>query len=318
MQAIKEVTATEKIIGTRYHLQDLYGQIMHEKLFDAANISVVDVLCNNKSIYPFYTMKDIARMKRRMGDQKFSTQMRNKPVAEEGRIFVGPYPLYDEIVTWKKYYMSIDPAATANHTSDKTGISIAYVDVKNPSKAYFEESYGVKKKPNELADEIVDKIIRYRPVRVGIELGLQQALQTLIDIKIREREGDMKEHFRPHFVAITTGKTDKALKLERTIGAMVRDRRALFPGKRNSDGDLEPCESMRELFLQMDMYNPMSAKNDDDVLDSAGMMFQTIEHFAPSHWFGVNKEASGEGLTMEYIRENFSGEKKIEWSKKFA
>jgi len=265
-------------------------------------------------------MRDLARLKRRMGSQKFSSQMRNKPVAEEGRIFSAPYPIYDIAVVpaMKKFYMTVDPAATTNRESNQTGISIAFVDMKDPSRAYFKECYGVKLKPAALADEIVKKIILYRPFKVGIELGLQQALQVLLDIKIREWEGENGEYVRPHFVPISTGKTSKALKLERTIGAMVKDRRALFPGRRNSEGDLEPIPEMRPLFLQMDMYNPMSDKNDDDIVDSAGMMFQTIEHFAPAHWYNVKNSQDAHGLDMVTIHELYGSRNNKGWGKKIA
>jgi len=39
------------------------------------------------------------------------------------------------------------------------------------------------------------------------------------------------------------------------------------------------------LFDQMELYNPNVQKNEDDILDAAGMMIQTIEHFAPGNWY---------------------------------
>jgi len=92
----------------------------------------------------------------------------------------------------------------------------------------------------------------------------------------------------------------------------------LFPGRRNSEGDLEPIPEMRPLFLQMDMYNPMSDKNDDDIVDSAGMMFQTIEHFAPAHWYNVKNSQDAHGLDMVTIHELYGSRKNEGWGKKIA
>ena len=322
MQAIKDVTAIEKVVGTRYHLQDLYGYIIHERVFEPRSVAIVSIFKNHgtQSNYSFYTMPELMRLKKKMGAAKFSAQMENKPVAEEGRIFSPPYPLYDvaEIPKNRKYYISVDPAATATQTSDETGICVAFVDTVDPSKAYFKEAYGVKKKPNELVDELISKIVQYRPFRVGIETGLQTALQALIDIKIREWEGEHNEFIRPHFVPISTGKIAKSLKLERTIGAMLKDRRALLPGRKGPDGGLEPASEMARFIMQMDLFNPYSDKNDDNIVDAAGMMFQTIEHFSPAHWFNVKNSESADGFTMRYIRDNFCSDNRTGWEKKFV
>lgn len=301
MQSVKDMSAVEKIIGTRYHNHDIYGRILAEGYFEAENIIIEKALHDNKPFYAFYTYIDLMKLKKRMGDQKFSTQMMNDAVPKEGRIFVPPYPLYrpEDFPKSVKYYISVDPAATTRKHSDESGICVGAVDLKNPSRVHFVEGDGVKLPPNELADLIVKKVVEYRPRRVGIELGLQQALQPLIDIKIKEWEGENEEYIRPDFVPIPTGKTAKADKLNRTIGAMIRDNRALFPGEYRN-GELRPKRSFDRMFKQFDLFNPVTDKNEDDIIDSAAIMIQTIEHFAPAHWFrGKDLDAVADGYTVE-------------------
>ncbi len=297
MQSIKDMAAIEKIIGTRYHMHDIYGRILVEGYFEPENVIIEKALKGNKPFYAFYTYKDLMKLKKRMGNQKFSTQMMNDAVPREDKIFVAPYPLYrpEDFPKSVKYYISVDPAATTRKHSDQSGICVGAVDLKNPSRVHFVEAEGVKLKPEKLADYLLLKIVKYRPKKVGIELGLQQALQPLIDIKIREWEGDHGEYIRPTFVPIPTGKTAKADKLNRTIGAMIRDLRALFPGE-YLNGDLVPKRSFLPMFRQFDFYNPASDKNEDDIIDSGAIMIQTIEHFAPAHWFrekGLDEQANG-------------------------
>lgn len=320
MQVIKDVGAVEKVIGTRYHLHDIYGRILAEEHFDKDNIIIEKALRGNKPFYSLYTYKDLMKLKKKMGAQKFSTQMMNDAVPKEGRIFVPPYPLYkpEDFPKSVKYYISLDPAATTKKHSDESGICVGAVDLKNPSRVHFVEAEGVKLPPNELANLLLKKIIEYRPVKVGIELGLQQALQPLIDIKIKEWEGDNGEYIRPHFVPIPTGKTRKADKLNRTIGAMIRDNRALFPGEYNKSHELVPSKGFNRMFRQFDLYNPISDKNDDDIIDAGAIMIQTIEHFAPAHWFkGRGLEEEANGYTMEALLKMNKKNKK-QWGWQFA
>lgn len=319
MQSIKDMAAIEKIIGTRYHMHDIYGRILSEGYFEKENIIIEKALHGNRPFYAFYTYRDLMKLKKRMGDHKFSTQMMNDAVPKEGRIFIPPYPLYrpEDFPVNVKYYISVDPAATTQRHSDESGICVGAVDRKNPSRVYFVEGEGYKLIPNELANLIVQKIIQYRPERVGIELGLQQALQPLIDIKIKEWEAESKEYIRPKFEPIPTGKTAKADKLNRTIGAMIKDNRALFPGE-YINGDLRPKKSFTKMFRQFDYYNPMSDKNDDDIIDSAAIMIQTIEHFSPAHWYrGHGLEEGWDGYTMEELM-NMNKKKNNKWGWQFA
>ena len=99
---------------------------------------------------------------------------------------------------------------------------------------------------------------------------------------------------------------------------MLKDRRALLPGRIGPDGGLEPVPEMARFIMQMDLFNPYSDKNDDNIVDAAGMMFQTIEHFSPAHWFNVKNSESADGFTMRYIRENFCSDNRTGWDKKFV
>lgn len=290
--------------------------MLWEGHFEKKNIVIERALINGKSTYSFFTYKDLMKLKKRMGDQKFSTQMMNEPVVASDKLFLPPYPLYETLPESRKYYISVDPAFTTKRHSDEAGIAIGCVDKTNPSKVFFVEAYGVKMTPDKLADHIVEKIVTYRPKRVGVETGLQVTLLYLIDLKINEWEGIHGEYIHPEFVPIPTGKTPKPEKLNRTIGAMVKDNRALFPGEM-LNGTLVPRKDMQKLFRQMDFYNPNSDKNEDDVLDATGMMIQTIEHFAPAHWFRYDKGEVSYAMTLESLM-GAEPNKKDSWGWQFS
>jgi len=319
MQFIRDISACEKFIGTRYHLNDIYNHIIREGYFEENEIHVRRAIENGKSIYSLYTLKDLARMKKK-GVAKFSSQMMNICVAGKDKIFSPPYPTYDVTRAPKKrkYYLAIDPAATATRYSDETGISAGFVDIDDPRVLFVEEAIGVKLNPADLADEIVRKIVRYRPYAVGIETGLQTALQPLIEIKAREWEDNHRGEFLVvDFVPISTGNTAKAIKLDRTLGAFLRDERILFPSVHH--GDVERIsQQMDKVIAQLDGYNPNSNANADDIIDSLSMLIQSVEHFSVGNWDNVGKKGAT-GLTRDWILTEFRNKnKERDWDRKLA
>lgn len=288
VQAIKELTATEKAIGTRYHLQDIYGHIIDEGFFE--KITIMPAIVNNKPLYSFFTMKDLERLRKRMGEYAFSTQFMNNVVPKGRRIFLPPYPTWETMPSERTYYIAVDPAPTVKAYSDETAIVVAFTESDRPNRVYFQEVNGYKEKPDEVAKILVQKIEMYRPKRVGIELGLQAALQSLIDLLIHEREKQIRDYLRPKFVEISVGNTPKADKFNRGIAAFMRQGRAFFRG------------DMKRLFRQFDTYNPYSKDNMDDLIDGCNMILQTIEHFAQAHWLNTRNDSPNMyGMTMEEI-----------------
>ncbi len=324
VQAIKELTAIEKMTGTRYHQRDIYKIIMEERHF-GDNFVVRKAIENNRPIYSYFSLKDLARIKRKMGPATFSTQMMNEEVAGENKIFQPPYPIYEVIqkspAKYKLFmgkgtdsydeerdgvfdnFLAIDPAPTVGYRSDHTGIVAAGVPIKIKNKIVFHEAYRVKELPEKVATIIVDKIFLYRPRRVAIEYGLQTALQPLIEVKLREREKELGAIIWPAFIPISIGNTAKADKINRTLGSFVRDGRAFF--RRDMIG----------LFAQMDLFNPYSKDNDDDILDAASMAIQAVEYFAPGHWENVKEERWVFGTRLEdFYKKRYADE----WARPFA
>ena len=303
VQAIREVTATEKMVGTRYHQHDIYGEIIKDHHFN--KYTVKRAIVNGKPYYKYFTMKDLMKMKQRMGEQVFSCQMLNEPVPMSDRLFTLPVPNWTNLPENAVYYITMDPSL-GKKWSDQAGICVACIDEKKHDTVYFVEAYGVKMRTEMLAKEAVRLIYKYRPRRFGIEYGLQEGLQYAIDAELSKMEGETGIRHRPFFVPISTGKTKKATKIDRTIGAFTRMGRALFK------------EDMRDLFMQMEFFNPHSEDNDDDILDAAGMMIQTIEYFAQAHWFQDGQTNDAIWKPWFPTWDDFKRKPTSSWAEKFA
>jgi len=312
LQVVKDKGAKEKMVGTRYHLHDIYGHIIRKKLFKERNTIIVRSRHGSgKPVYALYTSKDLDNLKAIMGDAKYATQMDNDPVAASDKIFVGPYPLYDYAAMLKivppqhrEYYASMDPAATANQYSDQTGISIGFVDKRDPRCLYLERSYGVKMKSEKLAEEFIKIQLQYSPKYFGIESGLQSHLRTVIQLKVQEWERVNRRALRYKILPISTGNTAKAIKFARILSPFLNDRRIQYPAE-VINGQLVTNKEFDRVIIQLDCYNPMSNANDDDVIDSQNMVIQCVEHFSQGHWFGVEREKVDEGVTFESIYKQF-------------
>ena len=306
VQAIKDPEAFEKMIGTRYHYHDLYGMIMQEGYFKPENIVTRKAIENGKPIYKYFTLEHLGKLRKRMGDYVFSCQYLNEVVAMQDRIFVPPYPEWVKLPAKKIYYITVDPA-TGKRYSNKTGVCVACVDKEKPAGAYFVEAYQINEPTDVVAQEVVNKIVTYQPERVGIELGLQQGLKPLIDLKLQQYENLNKTAvLRPMFIEIPTNvaRMSKAQKIARTLGAMVRDGRVFFKG------------SMKQLYYQMDMLNPNSDANEDDIVDAAAMMMMIIPFFSYAQWWKSEMNYD-EGYTLENLLKK-QKKPNNSWGGKFA
>lgn len=301
VQAIKEPGAIQKYTGTPWHSLDLQATIQREGLFKAENILIIPACRGDEVYYSFFSKKFLEDQRRQMGDYLFSCQYELDTRPKSQKMFIGPYPCYtpEEFPDDPKYYISVDPSTGMGQ--DQTGLCVGAVSAKRPDRVYFVEAEGYMVKPDELADLLIDKIVQYQPVSVGIEFGLQAALEPLIMVKLQERVKEIGRIPLPLIKPIRTGggegtRYKKSEKIDRTIGSFVRDQRALFK------------EDMHRLFAQMDFYNPNVQKNEDDILDAAGMMIQTIEHFAPGNWFQGN-EIVAPGITTKWFFEKMNKRK---------
>jgi len=283
VQAIKEPSAIEKIIGTPWHHMDIYAEIRQQQLFDNDEIFIRRA-CDedlNEIFYPFFTKKWLAQQKRIMGAQMFAAQYALQTRPREDRMFIRPYPTYTDrdLPKDRHYYVAIDPSTGRSKRHDKTGICVACVDAQKPNSLFFVEADSHQLQAEQLADKIIYLTQKYSPKRIGVEKNLlYEGLEALIRYKSQEK-GLLQPELYPISQGGGAGSPSKADKLNRTIGALIRDQRAYF------------TTNMVKLFNQMDDYNPNTQKNDDDIIDAAGMMVQTVPHFSAAQWFGNGPEA---------------------------
>ncbi len=280
MQNIRDLSAEETMTGTRKHQMDIYNTIIREKHFET--IVQHKAIVMGRPFYSFFDMKDLDKLKRTLGPYTFSLEMMNDPLPMEERLFHSPFPIYHELPKEQgtehaievKNYLMVDFSYTEKRWSNWSGFTIGSVPIKTSDRVYYREAFKLKKPTDEVAQVVVDKIIQWKPRRVGIESSMISAIMFIIDVKLKEWETKNNRIIRPEFVAIPQkmGQMSKADKIDATLGSFVRQQRALF------------LPNMKELFNQMEFFNRHSQKNDDDILDSAAMLIQLVENFSQAWW----------------------------------
>ena len=261
-----DTEATITAIGTPYHYADLWAIIEREKLLP--NVIKRPAIQNGKPVYSYFTMKALARRKRMMRDDyKFSCQYMLNPTPTEDKIFPPPHPTREGLPPDDyEYYIACDPAATTKAWSDHSGIVVGALC---PNKhLYIVEATKVKLSGDKLADLLIKKVVQYNPKRIGIELGQQEHLKYVINLKLAEYNRIHGSRVQFPLMPIKTPRNKtKAQKIADTFGSFCRAGKCVI---------LEHCV---HLLQQMDLYTGRDA-DEDDLLDAASMLFNLIESFA--------------------------------------
>lgn len=268
LQAIKEPDGFELIVGTRYHYSDIYGVIIKEGWFKR-RVWTRKAIENGSPIYKYFTLEMLERIRKRVGPYVWACQYENNPVPRELQIFPPPYPTYKYLPADEyDYYITVDPAATTKSYSDYTAIVVGAVN--KQGLLYVVEATPHKKPGNEIAEIIVQLAVRYKPRKVGIEFGLQTALEYILHSKQVEYEQRAKTSVTLPIMPISAPRQiSKEARIDRTLGAFIRDNK------------IRIHESCIELMEQMEHF---PRGEHDDLVDAASMQFNVIDRFKGTYW----------------------------------
>jgi hypothetical protein len=282
MAPILEVDATTTMTGTPYHYSDLYAKIRRERQFDKIFVRS----CREKNaeglLKPIYktwfTEKDLKRMERRMGPYKFQAQFNCNAEPLELKPFPPPLPTYTDLPVDEKgytYYCLIDPAATVETYSDETAFTIAAVN--HVHQVWVTRSFAIKRKGDIVADTLIQMHLMYNFKKVDIELGLQEHLRVVIELKERmwETENRRKLGLSGKIEGIPVKKIKKAQRIMDALGPLVRENK------------IRIHESCTELLDQMDRFTGRETDK-DDLIDSLSMIVYAEHH--------GEKQAQADGL----------------------
>jgi hypothetical protein len=308
-QSIMEIDAPIIMTGTFYHPQDIYNKIIKEKQFD--RVFRRPAIEGGKVLYSnWFTKKDLDKIRKRQGEFIYNAQYMLNPLPDSEKMFRAPYPTYKALEPGRyKTYIAIDPAGTARSHSDDSGVAVGMVD--EGDNMYLEEVVGVKlthdpKAEYSFADFLINLVIKYQPLRVGMEMGILEAIRFIIEAKVTAWENvhqgntDLAVLHNIMPIPISRQKS-KAQRINLSLGSFIREGRC-FINERNTD-----------LLHQMSLYSGKDSDS-DDLIDASSMLFSLHDRFAQHYW--IAPQFRQKGTTFFDIAE--MGRPKDTWSRRFV
>lgn len=197
------------VIGTRWHDDDLYGQLIDpsypgsrgfEVFFRSAITSPVISrgeqgryeISSGEILWPAkYDKAHLTDLINDKGLYEFSAQYQNNPIDDENAVFQRQwFHHYDpEDLKGRKMVKitAIDPAISLKERSDFTAIVTVGMDVLN--KMYVLEVKRDRYTEQEMADALFDTYVNHNPQRIIMEtVAFQKVLQNFIQKEMRSRD----------------------------------------------------------------------------------------------------------------------------------
>lgn len=245
------------VIGTRYHMNDLYGRLIESKNMDTL---VRPALSDENELYfpARLTHAFLREMRREQGSYIYSCQYQLNPINPEDSIFKRQHLQYIEdlekppVITER--YITVDPAISQKETADYSVILVTGVDANK--NRYYESMDRGHYTPYELIDKIFAiAAVTPRLRVVGIEtVAFQKMLIYTMKDEMRRRGV---------FIPLKELKADKD---------KIRRARMIQPAWENNAVYISMMHC-RQLVTEL-LEFPMSAH--DDCVDTAAYVEQLL------------------------------------------
>lgn len=246
------------VIGTRYHMADLYGKLIEGKTLDTLVRPAISA--EGDLYFPARLTDDfLKQMKKEQGSYIYSCQYMLDPVNPEDAIFKREFIQYIDEMEIRgnvcERYITVDPAVSQSERSDYTVIMVTGVDPEK--KRYVERVIRKRMLPNELINTLFEVVGETKHIKkVGIEaVAFQKALIYFVKNEMRRRN---------HYFNLIELKADKD---------KIRRAQMIQPAWENGDYYLNRNEC-KELVREL-MEFPMSEH--DDTVDAMAYVEQLLK-----------------------------------------
>lgn len=269
LYALLEPEGRMIVLGTRYHQDDLYSQILEDVKFDKFIRTAYTDDSQMEVIFPEkFTLEMLNEIRKdtRMGSYKFSAQYLNNPIDPSTADFRREWIQYYEPNTAQpaSLYLSVDPAISLSRDAD---FSALVVCGQFENKRIRVVDYVRKKMvPSDLVDAIFALVEKWRLHRVGIETF---AFQKTLKYEIQRKQRETGKFFSIDEIGRRRGASPEQ---ETTKEAKIRRLQPYF-----EQGLIELAPWMQEL---VDELLSFPRGRFDDLVDALAMQ---LDYLVPSY-----------------------------------
>lgn len=255
-----------RLIGTRYHYDDLYGDIIENKS-ETYSIYIRRAIEEGIPIFPSkFNLLHLEEIRREQGSYIYSCQYNNEPIDDEDAVFKREWIKTFTDDDWEEvkrikgfYFVTIDPAVSEDSKSDNTVFIVNYVTINNDW--YIVKIDADHYSPRQIIDKIFEYDELYQPKTTGIEThAMQKILRYMLDEEMSSRNT---------FIPITELKPDNVSKKLRIRGLQPRF----------ENGKIYIKENTKETDRFIDEYLRFPRAAHDDRLDA--LAYQLDVAFPP-------------------------------------
>ena len=251
----------ERLIGTRYHYNDAYGEMIRDKLVEVRQYPATDD--GTEFGNPVLIAKDSLALKRRsMGPYIFATQMLLNPKGDEFHSFKIEWLNFRDGENHDKglnKYILVDPANSKSKRSDYTAMWVLGL---GPDENYYVLDF-LRDRLNliERADTLFALHKRWRPKKVGYE---EYGVQADIDhIKDKQK----RDNYRFEIVSMGGNKLSKDDRIKRLMPIFEQGRIILPDCLFYTELQTKRPINMVRTFIEEE-YKAFPVAPHDDMLDS--------------------------------------------------
>jgi len=186
--SLLEPDGLQVVIGTRYHMGDLYGELMELESFD--KLIRPAILPNGKLFFPSrLTREFLEEKKKEQGSYIFSSQYMLNPIDDSDAMFKKQHiQYYDKLPPLVAKYILVDLAISEKETADYTVVMCVGID--RDKRLYVIEYDRGHYNPRQIIDAIFNMYNKHKDkVKiVGIEtVAFQKAMMYLVKDEMRRR-----------------------------------------------------------------------------------------------------------------------------------
>lgn len=179
------------IVGTRWHVGDLYGYLLeNERDQIATHIRAAEDEKTGALLYPHRLTKSfLEEQKITQGPVIYANQYMNRPISGEAQPFKEEwFKYYDTLPTGLIYFMTIDPAISTSAHADFTAIIVVGVDYDH--NWYICEARQSRARPMETINELFTLAEKYQPIMcLGVQkFILEKFLQAMLQTEMEKRD----------------------------------------------------------------------------------------------------------------------------------